>query len=132
MLTMPPISEKRNIPALSVHGNNLQPLDLPNHLQDLNTLEQFLITPVLPFMKIISLPKGLQKGIHGPVVCVPADVNATIQTLPRTIDDSSLLKVKLKRRLQYKGHHLYQQIRMNVVLAAAQFLKEHHPQIKGK
>jgi hypothetical protein len=123
---------KGKMPPLSVVANNLKPINMPGELNNLNTLEQFLITPVLPFMKIISLPKGSQRGMHGPVVCVASEVTRTVQNLPRPIDDSGLLKVKLKRKLAYKGHHLYQQVRMNLVADALHFLKQHHPAMKGK
>lgn len=122
---------KGKLPALSVIGNNLKPIAMPGSLDQLNTLEQFLITPVLPFMKIISLPKGSQRGMHGPVVCVASDVNTTVGNLPRTIDDGGLIKVKLKRKLAYRGHHLYQQVRMNLVADALRFLKQHHPDVRG-
>ena len=123
--------KKDKVPVLSVHGNNLKPIEMPGNLNELNTLEQFLITPVLPFMKIISLPKGSQQGMHGPVVCVAADIKKTVERLPRPIDDSGLIKVKLKRKLAYRGHHLHQQVRINLVADALHFLKQHHPTLKG-
>ena len=123
--------KKDKVPVLSVHGNNLKPIEMPENLNELNTLEQFLITPVLPFMKIIALPKGSQQGMHGPVVCVAADIKKTVERLPRPIDDSGLIKVKLKRKLAYRGHHLHQQVRINLVADALHFLKQHHPTLKG-
>lgn len=122
---------KDKIPPLSVVGNRLKPLTMPGELENLNTLEQFLITPVLPFMKIISLLKGCQRGMHGPVVCVASNICETVKCLPRTIDNRSLIKVKLKRKLAYKGHHLYQPVRPNMVSNALHSLKEHHPAMKG-
>ena len=82
-------------------------------------------------MKIIALPKGSQQGMHGPVVCVAADIKKTVERLPRPIDDSGLIKVKLKRKLAYRGHHLHQQVRINLVADALHFLKQHHPTLKG-
>ncbi|XP_014678447.1 PREDICTED: uncharacterized protein LOC106818239 [Priapulus caudatus] len=118
---------KGKLPPLSTKGNNLKSISMPVDLKDLNTLEQFLLTPVIPFMKIICLPKGTQRGMHGPVVCVAANVPDTVSKLPRSIDDSGLLKVKLKRKLQYRGHHLYQQVRTNLVADAFHFLQQQHP-----
>ena len=100
-------------------------------LQDLNPLEQFLVTPVLPFMKICNLPKGAQRAMNGPVVCVAADMSKTAISLPRSLDDSTILKVKLKRRLQYKGHHMYQAVRINKVHHALSYLKVHHKTMQG-
>ena len=57
---------KRQIPP-QAYENNLQLEDTPDELKDLNMLERHLICPILPFMKIVFLPKGKQKGIHGSV-----------------------------------------------------------------
>ena len=83
-----------------------------------NTIAKHLMTP---FMKIVPLPKGQQKGLHGPVVCVPSNISSVIQTLPRQLSDNTLIKVKLKRKLEYKGHHLLQQKMLYSVFPSASF-----------
>ena len=96
------------------------------------TIEKHLVTPVIPFMKIIPLPKGQQKGLHGPVVCVPSDISSLTHTLPRELSDDTLIKVKLKRKLQYKGHHLFQQVSMQKLRIAMEHLKAVNPYYTGK
>ena len=123
---------KGQIPSIAAIGNNLRTTDMPSDLKDLNTLERFLLTPVIPFMCIVNLPRGFQQGIHGPVVCVKSDLQKVATSLPRNPDDSGLIKVKLKRKLRYKGHHLYKQVRSEKVLKALQHLKQHHDRFKGK
>ena len=123
---------KGQIPSIAAIGNNLRSTDMPSDLTDLNTLERFLLTPVIPFMCIVNLPRGLQQGIHGPVVCVKSDLQKVATSLPRCPDDSGLIKVKLKRKLRYKGHHLYKQVRSEKVLKALQHLKQHHDCFKSK
>ena len=123
---------KGQIPSIAAIGNNLRTTDMPSDLKDLNTLERFLLTPVIPFMCIVNLPRGLQQGIHGPVVCVKSDLQKVATSLPRCPDDSGLIKVKLKRKLKYKGHHLYKQVRSEKVLKALKHLKQHHDRFKGK
>ena len=78
-------------------------------------------------MKMISLIKGAQKGIHGQVVCVKADVNITANCLPRLPTDESLIRVKLKRKLEYKGHHMCQDVNPNKVKQALSWLKDNNP-----
>ncbi|WAR24826.1 hypothetical protein MAR_038495 [Mya arenaria] len=107
--------------------NHLNLDQQPDCLKKLNTLEKHLVSPVIPFMKIVSLPKGSQKGIHGPVVCVPSNISTTVQTLPREFSDNTIIGVKLKRKLQYKGHHLYQQVSVNRVHEALLYLKQNSP-----
>ena len=74
---------------------------------DLTPLEERLISPRIPFMQICELPRGGQLSIHGNVVNVPADVSSTVSTLPRPLNESQTIPIKLKRRLNYK--HRYQQ-----------------------
>ncbi|PFX25090.1 hypothetical protein AWC38_SpisGene10304 [Stylophora pistillata] len=64
------------LPQCSKENGNTFP-DKPPVL-DLTTLEERLISPRIPFMKIRELPRGGQLSIHGNVVNVPSDVNATV------------------------------------------------------
>lgn len=68
-------------------------------------------------MKIIGLPRGKQKAIHGCVVNVPVDPDETCDVLPR-LPSSSTITVKLKGKLMYRGHVLKQSIRPWKVLCA--------------
>ena len=116
---------KGKLPSISV-ANKLSLAPIPTELQNLNVLERHVIAKYIPFAKIVNLPKGKQKGIHGPVISVPSQVSQTVELLPRPIDESQLLRVKLKRRLNYKGYYQYQTLNVNKVLVALQKLKEMH------
>ncbi|CAB3983617.1 ATP-dependent DNA helicase PIF1 [Paramuricea clavata] len=89
---------------------------------DLNELECRLIAPRLAFQKIFQAPRGGQLKITGNVVNVPADVNSTVNMLPRLSDDTGTIKVQLKRRLQYKSSALSLNIRPHKVMQAAAWL----------
>ena len=56
-------------------------------------------------MQVRELPSGGQLSIHGNVVNVPADVNSTVSGLPRQINESQTIPIKLKRRFGYKHHY---------------------------
>ena len=75
-------------------------------------------------MQLRELPRGGQLTIHGGVVNVPTNVNSTINALPRTLNESLTIPIKLKRRLSYKHYYLFQQIRPKKVLDAAKYLVE--------
>ena len=111
--------------------NNLLPGEIVDEIKALNTLERHMISPVIAFMKIINLPKGTQKGIHGPVVSVKSDVVKTATTLPRNLGDDSFIKVKLKRKLSYKGHQFYQEINPKRIFSALDVLKSKNPHFSG-
>ena len=117
--------------SASALQNNMEVMKMPDGISDLNALERFLVTPVLPFGKIVPLIKGSQVSARGPVICVAADIQSTTDKLPRTLDSEGLLKVKLKRKMCYKGYHLYQHARPNKIRQALKFLKENHPGFSG-
>ncbi len=68
-----------------------------NALQ-LNALQQRLISLRVPFMKMVALPTGKQKCIHGPAVNVPSKV---VRVHPRLPSECELVPLKLKRKLSY-------------------------------
>ncbi|XP_038132696.1 uncharacterized protein LOC119777756 isoform X2 [Cyprinodon tularosa] len=109
-------------------ANKLELLDIPNELKDLNILERHLIAKCIPFAKIIPLPKGRQRLIRGNVVCVPSEVQETVNSLPRLRSESQVMRVKLKRRLCFKGHHILQTISWSKLIHALHKLKQIHPQ----
>ncbi|XP_061913866.1 uncharacterized protein LOC133656995 [Entelurus aequoreus] len=113
---------KGQIPA-ECWNNNLAVHPIPPELGCLNSLEQHLIALRIPFMKAVALPKGGQNGVHGPVTCVPANIVQTTNVLPRSSMEGSLLQVKLKRKLTYKGHYEYQFVDSWRVRRAIEYLK---------
>ena len=114
---------KRNkLPAQSI-GNALQLDPIPDELQNLSALESMLISKRVPFMKVLALPRGKQRAIHGCVVNVPINPEETYSVLPRLPSSSSMITVKLKRKLQYRGHVIKQSVRPWRVLQALYHLK---------
>ena len=112
---------KNDLPAESMN-NELELEDIPEELKVLNKLERNLVALHIPFMKVVSLPKGGQRAIHGPVVCVPSNIDKATR-LPRGEESDLILKVKLKRKLCYKGHYQYQFVNANNVHTAVNYLK---------
>lgn len=72
---------KRNHIPAQAKCNGLQLLDIPAVLSKLNELEVRLISQHIPFMKIVALPCGKQRCIHGPAVNVPTSTSAICQLL---------------------------------------------------
>ncbi|XP_078330659.1 uncharacterized protein LOC111107339 [Crassostrea virginica] len=112
------------IPAESA-VNNLSLEAIPKELMELNFLEKHLIALHIPFMKVMALPHGNQRNIHGPVVCVPSDLRK-VTNLPMKSGEDLLLRVKLKRKLNYKGYHEYQFVNPKHIHEALAFLKENN------
>nr|XP_022298213.1 uncharacterized protein LOC111107339 [Crassostrea virginica] len=105
--------------------NNLALEAIPKELMELNFLEKHLIALHIPFMKVMALPHGNQRNIHGPVVCVPSDLRK-VTNLPMKSGEDLLLRVKLKRKLNYKGYHEYQFVNPKHIHEALAFLKQNN------
>ncbi|KAJ8351005.1 hypothetical protein AAFF_G00165530 [Aldrovandia affinis] len=83
---------KGGMPSIAV-ANSLELAPIPPELEELNVLERQLIAKILPFDKIVALPKGRQRAVHGAVVCVPSEVETTVNSLPRPSAEAQLLQV---------------------------------------
>ena len=81
-------------------------------------------------MKMVALPTGKQHCIHGPAVNVPTDLSSVCTLLPRLPSQCQILPMKLKRKLQYRGHCMYDFIRPDKVIAALEWLKMSNPLYK--
>ena len=68
---------------LNAKANGLQLCPVPSQLSGLNLLELRLISLRAPFMKMVALPSGKQRCIHGPAVNVPSKVDTVCTVLPR-------------------------------------------------
>ena len=74
-------------------------------------------------MKMVALPSGKQRSIHGPAVNVPSKVDTLCNVLPRLPCQTELVPIKLKRKLSYPGHYMYDYITPQKPINALQFLK---------
>ena len=105
-------------------ANRLQLQPIPPELQSLNILEKHLISRMVPFMKVITLPKGGQKKLKGPCVLVPSNLQETLNVLPRCdAETPQIIKLKMKRKLSYKGYYEYCHVNMQKVHEALRCLK---------
>ena len=115
-----------NMPTQAV-ANGLRLSPVPPELSCLNALEIRLLSLRVPFMKMVALPSGKQRCIHGPAVNVPSKLDSVCTVLPRLPSQSELIPLKLKRKLAYKGHYLYDYITPDKILTALKWLKTHNP-----
>ena len=97
---------KRGVMPLQAKGNGLKLPQIPPELSDLNALELRLICLRLPFI-MVALPSGKQRSIHGPAVNVPSKVDTICDIFSRLPSQSELVPLKLKRKLTYRRHYLY-------------------------
>jgi hypothetical protein len=91
-------------------------------LKSLTTLEERLVAPRLPFMRVVEVGCDRQSQLRGNVVNVPIKLDKTVSILPREFNDTKIIQLKLMRRMAYKKPYLYETIRPNVVLEALEYL----------
>ena len=119
------IKKKNKTPCQAVY-NNLTVDDVPPALASLEKLEQILISQRIVFQKIVVMPKGQQRKIRGAICNVPVSCEETCHVLPRPPDSSGIIMLKLKRKLQFRGHVYFQAVRPEVVLHALQWLQRNN------
>lgn len=94
---------------------------IPEELE-LTHLEETLISPRLAFIQLKELPRGGQLNLKGNIVNVPAAVNTTVKLLPRMLDNTETIPVKLKLNLSYKHFVAFEKFRPNKIFEAARWL----------
>ena len=73
------------------------------------------------------MPKGKSLKIKGSICNIPvSEVDVNCNMLPRPVDSNGLSIVKLKRKLEYKGHVVFEAVRPDVVIQFLEFLRSHN------
>lgn len=103
--------------------NNLYVDDAPTELKSLKKLEQIIIARRIVFEKIVVMPKGQQRKIKGAICNVPVNCDQTCNILPRPPERSGIILLKLKRKIQFKGHVYFEAIRPEFIMTALNWLK---------
>ena len=111
--------------------NNMYVVETPSELASLEKLEQILIAKRIVFQKIVVMPKGQQKKIKGAICNVPVECDQTCNELPCSPERSGIIMLKLKRKLQIKGHVYFQAVRPELIQQALKWLKADNPLYKN-
>ena len=101
--------------------------EIPVELKLLEKLEQILIAQRTVPEKIVVMPKGQQKKVLGAICNVPVNCDQTCKVLPRPPERSSIIMLKLKRKLEFRGHVYFQAVRPQLVENALNWLVQNNP-----
>ena len=108
-------------------ANDLQLCDIPQDLQNILPLERRVISPRIPFIMILVMKQYVgHYKVNGPPVNVPATLDQIIDILPQMPNDLQLHPMKLKCKLEYKSHYMYDMICRDHVMSAITWLKAHN------
>ena len=127
---------KNQIPAQCVL-NKLELFDFPDHLRNINKLERVLISQRILFSKISIMPKSISyrlkflfaslngqfPKIKGTICNIPVKTESICETLPRTLNESNMLFIKLKKKLSFKSHVLSESVRPDFIFQILNYLK---------
>ena len=117
---------KGKLPCQAV-VNNMHVDEIPTKLSSLEKLEQIRIAQRIVFEKIVVMHKGQQRKIKGAICNVPVECDQTCNQLPHPPDRSCIIILKLKRKLQSRGHVYFQASRPELIQQVLNWLKVHNP-----
>ncbi|PKC05887.1 hypothetical protein RhiirA5_293827, partial [Rhizophagus irregularis] len=105
-------------------GNNMDPGEVPDELQNLTEIEEMLIARVFPMMLVYKL-RGGQHGYRENVINFPQNVQELATKLPR---HPSSLDVLVIRRHSASNPEVFRDFRVcrNKVIRALNWLKENN------
>jgi len=112
----------KKIPCQSV-SNKLQVSQLPSELRNVRRLERILIVRRIVFKKVTIMPKGQAPKLKGALCNIPIDINDVSNVLPRNPDSNGIILVKLKRKLEYRGHVYFEGVRPEFVARLLEYLR---------
>ena len=108
-------------------ANGLQLYFIPDELSNMYPIERRVISFRIPFITLIVIRRyGGHYKVNGPPVNVPATLDQIVHILPRMPHELQLHPLKLKRKLEYKSHYMYDMIRKDKIIGAIMWLKEHN------
>lgn len=114
----------KKYPKFCIKTSWLEFPEIPEELRDITPLEERCISCRIVFMKIYALSYDRQFGIRGGIVNVPVDVPKMISSIPIRPEQTGTIQLKLKRKMAYKHHYMYENIRPEKILKAALYLVE--------
>ena len=116
--------KKNDIPCQAV-VNKLGVDKIPVQFQTIRKLERVLVSRRILFKKVSIMPKGESPKLKGSVCNVPiSEIDTNCMTLPRPSDSNGLIIVKLKRKVEYRSHVLFEPVRPSFVESFLKFLKQ--------
>ena len=121
------LRQKKTKMADQACANGLQWHDIPQDLPNLLSQERRVISPRIPFITILVMKQyGGHYKVNVPSVNVPATPDQIIDILPCIPSDLQLHPVKIKCKLEYKSHYMYDMICRYHVISAITWLEAHN------
>ena len=122
------LQQKKPIMPDQACANGLKLHNIPQELENITPLECRLVAKCIPFLTILLMKRyGGHYKVNGPCVNVPTQLDQVLEILPRMPNELQLHPLKLKCKLEYKSHYMYNMIQKDTVIEAITWLKQHNP-----
>ena len=86
--------------------------------------EKVLIPKCILFKKVAIMPYGKTEKFTGTICNVPVDNIDVTNLLLRTADSNGVVIVKLKLKVEYRGHVLFETVRPGFLRRILSYLKQ--------
>ena len=96
---------------------------LPEQFKSVRKLERVLISKRLLFKKVKIMPKGQSPKLKGALCNISVEHVDVSSLLSRLADSKGLVTAKLKKKLEYKGHALFEPVRTRFIVDLLSYLK---------
>ena len=96
---------------------------LPEQFKSVRKLERFLISKRLLFKKVKIMPKGQSPKLKGALCNISVEHVDVSSLLSRLADSKGLVTAKMKKKLEYKGHALFEPVRTRFIVDLLSYLK---------
>jgi hypothetical protein len=121
--------KKGRIPSCNEVKYKFQVPHLPSELTTdnmvLNKCEAHLLKLIIPFIRVVHIPRSAEFKIHGPLICVESNIKQSLETVLPI--DQELIPVALKRRPEYKGAYVEEVVSKKKIMAYFTYLKKVNP-----
>ena len=109
-------------------ANGLKLHNIPQELESITPLEHRLVAKHIPFLTILLMKRyGGHYKVNGPCVNVTTHLDQVLEILPRMPNELQLHPLKLKHKLEYKSHYMYNMIQKDTIVESITWLKQHNP-----
>ena len=109
-------------------ANVLKLHNVSQELDSITPLECRLAANCIPFLAILLMKGyGGHYKVNGPCVNVPTQLDQVLNILPQMPNELQLYPLKMKHKLEYKSHYMYNMIQKDTVIEALTWLKQHNP-----
>ena len=108
-------------------ANGLDLDDMPEDLHNISPLERRIISLCIPYITLIVMRRcGGHYKMNGPPVNVPTTLDHVIKILPHMPQQLQVQPLKLKQKLEYKSHYMYDMIQKDKIIGALTWLRQHN------